>query len=174
MSIGRIHGLHRSRRFQSPAIWFGILAVSAGLSLWPARAQGPSGAAAAASGAAAAATASAPAPVLKKSAAAAAMDAAAEGNSAVAPAKTGDATPPEGTKETANGIAPAGAAGASPNVAAGPPLQGIAAQCVDLLKLAATLKAEVDKSTKDVLSIPVVRDAGEIEQLAKKMREAKH
>ena len=41
---------------------------------------------------------------------------------------------------------------------------------VNLLKLASMLKAEVDKTTADQLSVPVVRKAGEIEQLAHKMR----
>ena len=40
----------------------------------------------------------------------------------------------------------------------------------NLLKLANTLKAEVDKTTADQLSVSVVRKAGEIEQLAHKMR----
>jgi hypothetical protein len=40
----------------------------------------------------------------------------------------------------------------------------------NLLKLANVLKAEVDKTTADQLSVSVVRKAGEIEQLAHKMR----
>ena len=47
----------------------------------------------------------------------------------------------------------------------------VATECAGLLKLAASLKAEVDKTTKDELSISVVRDAGQIEQMARKMRE---
>ena len=50
------------------------------------------------------------------------------------------------------------------------PLTGVAAQCANLLNLAKTLKTEVDKTTQDVLSISVVRDAGEIEQMAHKLR----
>jgi hypothetical protein len=46
----------------------------------------------------------------------------------------------------------------------------IAEDCANLLKLANSLKAEVDKTTKDELSVTVVRQAGEIEQLAHKMR----
>ncbi len=46
----------------------------------------------------------------------------------------------------------------------------VAKQCGDILKLATELKAEVDKSSKDQLSVPVVRKAGEIEQLAHKVR----
>jgi len=48
--------------------------------------------------------------------------------------------------------------------------QQIARECADLLKMATDLKSEVDKSSKDMLSIPVVRKAGEIEQLAHKVR----
>lgn len=40
-----------------------------------------------------------------------------------------------------------------------------------LLKLANDLKAEVDKSSKDTLSIGVIRKADEIEKLAKSVRE---
>jgi len=36
--------------------------------------------------------------------------------------------------------------------------------------MAAALKAEVDKSTKDELSVGVVRKAGELEQMARKLR----
>jgi hypothetical protein len=46
----------------------------------------------------------------------------------------------------------------------------IEAESSDLLKMATALKAEVDKSTKDTLSVTVVRKAGEIEQLAHKVR----
>jgi len=47
----------------------------------------------------------------------------------------------------------------------------IADNCANLLKLASNLKAEVDKTTVNELSVSVVRKAGEIEQLAHKMRE---
>jgi hypothetical protein len=43
--------------------------------------------------------------------------------------------------------------------------------CAKLLELATGLKSEVDKSTKDTLSVTVIRKAGEIEQLARKMRD---
>ncbi len=46
----------------------------------------------------------------------------------------------------------------------------IAGECADLLKMATALKAEVDKSTKDTLSVTVVRKAGEIEQFARQLR----
>ncbi|MFP5210376.1 MAG: hypothetical protein ACLGRW_13905 [Acidobacteriota bacterium] len=49
--------------------------------------------------------------------------------------------------------------------------QEIASACADLLRMATDLKAEVDKTTKDTLSVPVVRKAGEIEAFARKLRE---
>jgi type VI protein secretion system component VasF len=48
--------------------------------------------------------------------------------------------------------------------------QKIVSECADLLKMATDLKSEVDKTTKDTLSIAVVRKAGAIEQLAHKVR----
>jgi type VI protein secretion system component VasF len=48
--------------------------------------------------------------------------------------------------------------------------QDVARACADLLKMATDLKTEVDKTTKDTLSLTVVRKAGEIEQLAHKVR----
>ena len=53
-----------------------------------------------------------------------------------------------------------------------PQKQAIAKQCADLLAMATELKTEVDKTTKDTLSISVVRKAGEIEQLAHKVKAA--
>jgi hypothetical protein len=47
----------------------------------------------------------------------------------------------------------------------------IAADSARLLKLATDLKAEVDKTTKDELSINVIRKADEIEKLAHSVRE---
>ena len=43
-------------------------------------------------------------------------------------------------------------------------------EAAELLKMATALKTEVDKTTKDTLSVAVVRKAGEIEQLAHKVR----
>ncbi len=43
-------------------------------------------------------------------------------------------------------------------------------ESANLLKLANSLKAEVDKTTQDTLSIAVIRQADEIEKLAHKMR----
>lgn len=181
MRIGRSSRLHLPWQLQNQALWFGLLGAAAGLLVAPATAQGPPGAAAAAAGAAAAATASAPAPTPpKKTAASAAMDAAAMGNSALAPASPAAATEPSaqsGTTEVAaNGppppppITPEVAA----DIAAGPLPKEVTAQCANLLKLATLLKADVAKTSKDVLSISVVRDAGQIEEMAKKMREAQH
>ncbi len=50
------------------------------------------------------------------------------------------------------------------------PKNPIAVQTANLLKMAYSLKTEVDKTTKDMLSVPVVRQAGEIEQMAHKLR----
>jgi hypothetical protein len=50
------------------------------------------------------------------------------------------------------------------------PANPVAVQSANLLKLAYTLKSEVDKTTKDTLSVTVVRQAAEIEQMARKMR----
>jgi hypothetical protein len=48
--------------------------------------------------------------------------------------------------------------------------QGVAGEASALLKMATALKSEVDKTTKDTLSVAVVRKADEIEQLAHKVR----
>jgi len=48
--------------------------------------------------------------------------------------------------------------------------QQIASECADLLKMATDLKSAVDKTTRDTLSVSVVRKAGAIEQLAHKVR----
>jgi hypothetical protein len=48
--------------------------------------------------------------------------------------------------------------------------QEVANECANLLKMATDLKTEVDKTTKDELSIAVVRKAGELEQFAHKVR----
>jgi len=50
------------------------------------------------------------------------------------------------------------------------PQQQVASEAADLLKMATALKSEVDKTTKDTLSVTVVRKASEIEQLAHKVR----
>ena len=50
------------------------------------------------------------------------------------------------------------------------PKNPVAVQSANLLKMAYSLKTEVDKTTKDTLSLTVVRQAAEIEQIARKMR----
>ena len=50
------------------------------------------------------------------------------------------------------------------------PNNPVAVQSASLLKMAYDLRSEVDKTTKDMLSVTVVRRASEIEQLARKMR----
>lgn len=55
-------------------------------------------------------------------------------------------------------------------VPADPRAKRIAEETADLLKLANSLKAEVDKTTVDTVSVPVIRNAEEIEKLAHKMR----
>jgi hypothetical protein len=47
----------------------------------------------------------------------------------------------------------------------------LVADTAKLLELANELKAEVDKSTKDTLSVLVVKKAEEVSKLAKKLRE---
>jgi len=47
----------------------------------------------------------------------------------------------------------------------------IAADSAQLLKLATELKTEVDKTNTDMLSIPVIRKAGEIEKLARSVKQ---
>ena len=51
-----------------------------------------------------------------------------------------------------------------------PQSDGIAKQSDQLLQLAAALKAEVDKSTKDTLSVAVIRKASEIEKFARDVK----
>lgn len=174
MRIGRTSRLYFPLHFQNPAMWFGVLAAVAGLLIAPALAQGPPGAAAAAAGAAAAATSAAPAPAPKRSAAAAAMDAAALGNSGLTPAGKNESSSAEVTEEAANSTAPAGGAQTAASPGPAVPLTGVAAQCANLLKMATNLKTDVDKTNQDVLSVAVVRDAGQIEEMAKKMRTQQH
>ena len=58
------------------------------------------------------------------------------------------------------------------NAALDPRSQQLARECADLLKLATDLKAQVDKSTKNQLSVTVVREASQIERLARKVKSA--
>lgn len=50
------------------------------------------------------------------------------------------------------------------------PNNPVAVQTANLLKMAYSLKSEVDKTTKDTLSVTVVRKAAELEQMARKLR----
>jgi len=90
--------------------------------------------------------------------------------SAPAPAPTTAAGAPE---KVASVPAPAAAQQdrpPAPNTSDETQKQEIASECADLLKMATDLKSAVDKTTKDTLSITVVRKAGAIEQLAHKVR----
>ena len=49
--------------------------------------------------------------------------------------------------------------------------QQINGECADLLTMATTLKTEVDKTTKDELSVAVFLQAGRIEQLARTVKD---
>lgn len=51
-----------------------------------------------------------------------------------------------------------------------PPKKQIALDSANLLKMAKDLKANMDKTTPDTLSVAVIRQAEEIEKLAHKMR----
>ena len=75
-----------------------------------------------------------------------------------------------GEQASGTQAAPAQAAMPEASDAAGERKKQIAEQSADLLKLANSLKAEMDKTSKDTLSVTVVRRAGEIEQLAHRMR----
>jgi phage-related tail fiber protein len=54
--------------------------------------------------------------------------------------------------------------------APGAPQLEVARECADLLKMATDLKAAVDKTNQDTLSVTVVRKADQIEQYARKVR----
>lgn len=76
---------------------------------------------------------------------------------------------------TAEPGAPALATGQQPAVVdhgpdADPKKRRVAEESASLLKLANSLKSEMDKTTVDNLSISVIRRADEIEKLAHKMR----
>ncbi|MGH9607544.1 MAG: hypothetical protein ACRD3N_17780 [Terracidiphilus sp.] len=58
-----------------------------------------------------------------------------------------------------------------PGAANGAASNTVSNECSGLLNMATSLKAEVDKTTKDELSVAVVREAGQIEVMAHKMRE---
>lgn len=73
-----------------------------------------------------------------------------------------------------NSQADASSSSAKPHDSASPEQirrRQVASECANLLKMATDLKAEVDKTTKDELSLAVVRKADEIEQFARKVRD---
>jgi type VI protein secretion system component VasF len=100
----------------------------------------------------------------------------------VAASETNSQSNPPSQQNVPNATAPAANVAAAPGAASGheppqpsvssatDPKQEVASEAADLLKMATSLKSEVDKSTKDTLSITVVRKANEIEQLAHKVR----
>jgi type VI protein secretion system component VasF len=88
-------------------------------------------------------------------------------------AQSATGPPPATPEKTASTHAPAAVQQPTPPAANADEearKQEIASECSDLLKMAKDLKAEVDKSTKDTLSVTVVRKASEIEQLAHRVR----
>jgi hypothetical protein len=82
-----------------------------------------------------------------------------------------DIAPPENAAQPASAAQPA--APAPPvliELPADPKQRQVAIECNDLLTMATDLKAVVDKSSKDQLSLDVVRKAGQLEQYARKVR----
>ncbi len=77
---------------------------------------------------------------------------------------------PHAEPESNQASAPSGNSAQAEKSAIDPEKQNLVNECEQLLKLATALKTEVDKTTKDTLSIKVVRQAGEIEQLAHKAK----
>ncbi len=90
-------------------------------------------------------------------------------------------TEPQAAPPTATSEAVAGATAQAPSqdqaakaqvtdASTNPPKKQIALDSANLLKMANDLKANMDKTTPDTLSIAVIRQAEEIEKLAHKMR----
>jgi len=86
------------------------------------------------------------------------------------------AAPPPAASDAAAGAtapAPSQDQAAKPEVsdaAAGPPKKQPATDGANLLKMANDLKANMDQTSPDTLSVAVIRQAEEIEKLAHKMR----
>lgn len=78
-------------------------------------------------------------------------------------------------QSVATGSAPAPAAPAAPASVEKAPMsekqKQLMVQTEQLLKMAADLKVSVDKSTKDQLSLDVVRKAEAVEKMAKELKE---
>ena len=83
-----------------------------------------------------------------------------------AKAQAQQAPAPAAAQQNPQPTVPAGSNAADPDAGK----TEAAREAADLLKMATDLKAAVDKSTKDELSLAVVRKASEIEQLAHKVR----
>lgn len=83
---------------------------------------------------------------------------------------------PAGTPPQASSAAPQAAAGQTPSQQPNVPSDSeqkkqISAESTQLLAMAVALKAELDKTNKDVLSLNVIRKADEIEKLAHTVKE---
>lgn len=88
-------------------------------------------------------------------------------------AQSAPAPAPSAPEKSASAPAPVTAQQPTPtagNVADATGKEDVPSECADLLKMATDLKQEVAKTTKDTLSVTVIRKAGEIEQLAHKVR----
>jgi hypothetical protein len=83
-------------------------------------------------------------------------------------AKTGPT--PAGAQAAAPAATTPGGAQPTGTTAENADASQVAKQCADLFKMATELKSAVDKTSAGTLSITVVRKAGEIEQLAHKVR----
>lgn len=95
----------------------------------------------------------------------------AQASAAQAPAAQGSAAPAP-TGQAPTGQAPADAADtATPAVPQTPKQKQLADDTAKLLSLANELKAELDKSTKDTLSLSVIKKAEAVEKLAHKVRD---
>jgi hypothetical protein len=77
---------------------------------------------------------------------------------------------PPGAQAASKPAATQAAAPQAGTTAANADASDVAKQCADLLKMATELKSAVDKTSSGTLSVTVVRKAGEIEQLAHKVR----
>ena len=95
---------------------------------------------------------------------------------APAPEEPVDLAPEQNQPQPAVAAAPGSRSAAAPappaliELPSDPRQRQVAVECNDLLTMATDLKAAVDKSTKDQLSLDVVRKAGAIEQYARKVR----
>ena len=86
------------------------------------------------------------------------------------------AAPPPATSDAAAGATAQAPSPDQPaksevsDAATGPPKKQVVLDSANLLKMANDLKANMDKTTPDTLSVAVIRQAEEIEKLAHKMR----